>query len=38
MAMLTPSEMDDMHPYFSSGDSIIGGILTPMKAMLTPRS
>ena len=36
MAMLTPSEMDAMHPYFNSGDSIIGGIYDPYESDVDP--
>lgn len=36
LAMLTPSEMDEMHPYFSSGDSIIGGIYDPYEGDIDP--
>ena len=36
MAMLTPSEMDEMHPYFSSGKSIIGGIHDPYEGDVDP--
>lgn len=36
LAMLTPSEMDEMHPYFSSGDSIIGGIYDPYEGDVDP--
>ncbi|WP_343563628.1 GcvT family protein [Kiloniella sp. b19] len=36
MAMLTPSEMDAMHPYFSSGDSILGGIYDPYEGDVDP--
>ncbi|WP_343211654.1 FAD-dependent oxidoreductase (plasmid) [Aliisedimentitalea scapharcae] len=36
MAMLSPKEMDDMHPYFSSGDSIIGGIYDPYEGDVDP--
>ena len=36
MAMLTPSEMDRMHPYFSSGESIIGGIYDPYEGDVDP--
>lgn len=36
MAMLTPSEMDDMHPYFRSGDDIVGGIHDPYEGDVDP--
>ncbi len=36
MAMLTPSEMDAMHPYFHPGDSIIGGIYDPYEGDADP--
>ncbi len=36
MAMLTPSEMDAMHPHFSPGDSIIGGIYDPYEGDVDP--
>ena len=36
MAMLSPREMDDMHPYFSAGDSIIGGIYDPYEGDVDP--
>ena len=36
MAMLSPSEMDAMHPYSSSGDSIIGGIIDPYEGDVDP--
>ncbi len=36
MAMLTPGEMDAMHPYFSSGDGIIGGIHDPYEGDVDP--
>ena len=38
MAMLTPSEMDAMHPHFSPGDSIIGGIYDPYEGDVDPQS
>ncbi len=36
MAMLTPSEMDAIHPWFSPGDSIIGGIYDPYEGDVDP--
>ena len=36
MAMLSPSEMDEMHPYFSSGKSIICGIYDPYEGDVDP--
>ncbi len=36
MAMVTPSEMDAMHPYFNSGKSIIGGIYDPYEGDVDP--
>ena len=36
LAMLTPAEMDAMHPYFSSGDSIFGGIHDPYEGDVDP--
>jgi len=36
MAMLSPAEMDAMHPYFNSGDSIIGGIFDPYEGDIDP--
>lgn len=36
MAMLSPKEMDGIHPYFSSGDSIIGGIFDPYEGDVDP--
>ncbi|MBC6405283.1 MAG: FAD-dependent oxidoreductase [Rhodospirillales bacterium] len=36
MAMLTPSEMDAMHPFFSSGDGIVGGIYDPYEGDVDP--
>lgn len=36
MAMITPSEMDQMHPYYRSGDSVIGGIYDPYEGDVDP--
>lgn len=36
MAMVTPGEMDAMHPYFHSGKSIIGGIYDPYEGDVDP--
>jgi dimethylglycine dehydrogenase len=36
MAMLSPGEMDAMHPYFSAGDSIKGGIFDPYEGDVDP--
>ena len=36
MAMLSPAEMDAMHPYFSSCDSVIGGIHDPYEGDVDP--
>ncbi|MBC6437592.1 MAG: FAD-dependent oxidoreductase [Rhodobacteraceae bacterium] len=36
MAMLTPGEMDAMHPYFRSGNGIIGGIYDPYEGDVDP--
>lgn len=34
--MLTPSEMESMHPYYSAGDSVIGGIHDPYEGDIDP--
>lgn len=36
MSLLSPAEMDAMHPYFRSGDSIIGGIHDPYEGDIDP--
>ncbi len=36
LAMLTPDEMDEMHPFWSPGDSVIGGILDPYEGDIDP--
>ncbi len=36
MSLLSPAEMDAMHPYFSSGDSVIGGIHDPYEGDVDP--
>ncbi|WP_417599893.1 GcvT family protein [Pararhodobacter oceanensis] len=36
MAMVSPAEMDAMHPYFTSGDSIRGGIYDPYEGDVDP--
>ena len=36
LAMVTPSEMDAMHPFWSPGDTVIGGILDPYEGDIDP--
>lgn len=36
MAMLSPAEMEAMHPYFTAGESIIGGIYDPYEGDVDP--
>jgi dimethylglycine dehydrogenase len=36
LAMLSPSEMEAMHPYYRAGDSVIGGILDPYEGDIDP--
>ncbi|WP_422383866.1 GcvT family protein [Roseibium album] len=36
LAMLSPAEMDAMHPYFRSGESVMGGIFDPYEGDVDP--
>jgi dimethylglycine dehydrogenase len=36
LAMLTPGEMDAMHPYYRAGDSVIGGLYDPYEGDIDP--
>ena len=36
LAMLSPSEMEAMHPYYCAGDSVIGGIYDPYEGDIDP--
>ncbi|MDH3739733.1 MAG: FAD-binding oxidoreductase, partial [Alphaproteobacteria bacterium] len=36
LAMLTPSEMEAMHPYYRAGGSVIGGIHDPYEGDIDP--
>ncbi len=36
LAMITPDEMEAMHPYYTAGDSILGGILDPYEGDIDP--
>ena len=36
LAMLTPGEMESMHPYYTAGDSVIGGIHDPYEGDIDP--
>jgi dimethylglycine dehydrogenase len=36
LAMITPHEMEAMHPYYTAGDSILGGILDPYEGDIDP--
>ena len=36
LEMLTPSEMESMHPYYQAGDSVIGGIHDPYEGDIDP--
>jgi len=36
LTMLSPSEMEDMHPYYRSTDSVIGGIYDPYEGDIDP--
>lgn len=36
LGMLTPSEMEAMHPYYRTGDSVIGGIHDPYEGDIDP--
>ncbi|MEM7561658.1 MAG: FAD-dependent oxidoreductase [Pseudomonadota bacterium] len=36
LAMLTPAEMEAMHPYYRAGDSVIGGIHDPYEGDIDP--
>ena len=36
LSLLSPAEMDAMHPYFTSGESIIGGIHDPYEGDVDP--
>ncbi len=36
LTMLSPSDMDDMHPFFSPGDDIIGGLYDPYEGDADP--
>jgi len=36
LAMLTPSEMESMHPFYLAGDSVIGGIHDPYEGDIDP--
>ena len=36
MTLLSPAEMDAMHPFFRSGDSVIGGIHDPYEGDVDP--
>ncbi|MBD3666260.1 GcvT family protein [Sulfitobacter aestuariivivens] len=36
LAMLTPSEMNDMHPFWHPDDTVLGGILDPYEGDIDP--
>jgi len=36
LAMLTPTEMEAMHPYYQAGKSVIGGVLDPYEGDIDP--
>ena len=36
LRMLPPSEMEEMHPYYQAGDSVLGGILDPYEGDIDP--
>ena len=36
LSMLTPKEMESMHPYYQAGDSILGGIYDPYEGDIDP--
>lgn len=36
LALLSPSEMEAMHPFYTAGDSVIGGILDPYEGDIDP--
>lgn len=36
LAMLTPSEMDEMHPFWHPDDTVLGGILDPYEGDIDP--
>ncbi len=36
LAMLSPAEMEAMHPYYRAGDSVIGGIYDPYEGDIDP--
>ena len=36
LAMLTPAEMEALHPYYRAGDSVIGGIHDPYEGDIDP--
>ncbi|MEM6589287.1 MAG: FAD-dependent oxidoreductase [Pseudomonadota bacterium] len=36
LSMLTPAEMESMHPYWKAGDSVLGGILDPYEGDIDP--
>ncbi len=36
LAMLSPTEMEAMHPYYQAGDSVIGGIFDPYEGDIDP--
>ncbi len=36
LRMLSPSEMDAMHPYYQAGDSVLGGIHDPYEGDIDP--
>lgn len=36
LAMLSPSDMESMHPYYQAGDSVIGGIYDPYEGDIDP--
>ena len=36
LAMLSPAEMEAMHPYYQAGDSVIGGIHDPYEGDIDP--
>ena len=36
LSLLTPREMEDMHPYFRAGESILGGLYDPYEGDVDP--
>ncbi len=36
LSMLSPSEIEDMHPFWKAGDTVLGGILDPYEGDIDP--